>query len=111
MKQKGLLVFLLKPISGSCDGIANFSSKCDKVILVPSPDFPNIPEIFEVTNDCPAVAIVKRNIQGGEEPYLTAYPVINGKIDKDRMMGGCYIKTSDSRFPARYPVPLHDRLE
>ena len=27
------------------------------------------------------------------------------------MMGGCFIWTSDSRFDADYPIPLHDRQE
>ena len=108
---KGLTVYILKSSIGACDGKANFSSKYDKVTLVPSPDFPDVPEIFDVTPDRPAVAIVKRKLFGGQEPYLTAYPVVDGKIDKGRASGGCYIETSDSRFPAIYPVPLHDRLE
>lgn len=27
------------------------------------------------------------------------------------MFGGNFIYTSDSRFPAEYPIPLHDRTE
>lgn len=108
---KGLMVWILKSSIGACDGKANFSSRFDKVVLVPSPDFPNVPEIFEATPDMPAVAMVKRHLFGGEPPYLTAYPVVDGKIDTGRMAGGCFIETSDSRFPATYPVPLHDRLE
>jgi hypothetical protein len=27
------------------------------------------------------------------------------------MHGGCYVSTSDSRFPFHYPVPVHDREE
>ena len=108
---KGLLVNILKSSMGSFDAGANFSSKYDSVILVPSPDFPNIPEIFDVTPDCPAVAMVKRKLFSNKEPYLTAYPVVNGVIDTERSSGGCYISTCDGRFPADYPVPLHDRKE
>ena len=111
MNKAGILVHLLKADYGACDGIANFSSRVSKCILVASPDFPDVPEIHEVTKDCPAVAMVKRHLFHHEAPYLTAYPVLDGKIDTNRMAGGCYIKTSDSRFPAIYPVPLHDRIE
>jgi hypothetical protein len=27
------------------------------------------------------------------------------------MFGGAFIWDSDSRFPAKYPIPLHDRIE
>jgi len=111
MNKAGILVNILKAYYGSCDGIANFSSKYDKCILVASSDFPDIPEIHEVTEDCPAVAIVARKLFANEPLYLTAYPVIDGKIDRNRMSGGCYIESCDGRFPAIYPVPLHDRKE
>jgi hypothetical protein len=26
-------------------------------------------------------------------------------------MGGTFIYSSDSRFPSKYPIPLHDRVE
>lgn len=111
---KGLLVYILKADFGDCSA-GGISSFCTKAILVASPDFPDVPEIFEADAKCPAVAIVKRDINGHPEPYLTAYPVKENddgttEIDSGgRSMGGCYIETSDSRFPARYPVPLHDR--
>lgn len=28
-----------------------------------------------------------------------------------RMFGGTFVYSSDSRFPEKYPVPLHDRFE
>jgi len=109
--KQGLTVEILKKSYGSCDGKANFSKRVDKVVLLPSPDFPDVPEIFPVTDDAPAVVIVKRQVFGRE--YLTAYPADkDGKPDTDgRSMGGCFIHACDSRFPAEYPVPLHDRLE
>jgi len=110
---KGLTVEIFKnPLFKGCaaGGLSDFH---DKATLVPSPDFPDVPEIFEADEDAPAVAMVKRHLFGGSEPYLTAYPVDEeGNIDNSgRMDGGTFISTCDSRFPARYPVPLHDRRE
>ena len=76
---------------------------------------PGIPEIFKVTEDRPAVQIVTQDIMG--KPYLTAYevretPLRQGQLPKSGpMFGGTFIYSSDSRFPADYPVPLHDRYE
>lgn len=113
--KKGLLVFILKSGGKSYDGKANFSSRVDKAVLLPSSDFPDVPEIFEPSNDAPAVVMVKRKIFGGKPAYLTAYPAdVDGNPDNVkvcRMAGGCYIEACDSRFPAEYPVPLHDRTE
>ena len=112
---KGLLVNIFKHEGQSFDGGAGISSRCDSAILLPSPDFPLLTgQIFDVNEDCPGVVIVKRDLHGHKEPYLTAYPADeNGQADKSGggMFGGCYIETSDSRFPALYPVPLHDRKE
>jgi len=106
---KGLRVNIYKPHYGDRSN-GGISSKAGKATLVPSADFPGVPEIFEAGEDAPAIALVKRNI-GGE--YLTAYPIgEDGTVDNaGRMFGGCYVSTSDSRFPAKYPVPLHDRKE
>lgn len=109
---KGMTAYIYKNEGRDCsnDGL---SAKANQVTLVPSPDFPDIPEIFEVSEKAPAVAIVKRQLFGASAPYLTAYPVDeDGNIDKScRMAGGCFISCCDSRFPAEYPVPLHDRRE
>lgn len=110
--KSGLMVSIYKSEGMSFDGKAGFSSKTDKVVILPSKDFPDVPGIFEPTADMPAVVVVKRNVCGKE--YLTAYPSDNeGKVDGSvwRMFGGCYISCCDSRFPADYPIPLHDRIE
>lgn len=108
---KGLLGFIYKHEGHSCDN-GNFSSKFDKVIILPSSMFPKIPEIFSVMKDCPAVMIFSRRLFSNEPDYLTAYPVdADGVADTNCMFGGTYIMTSDSRFPFNYPIPLHDRKE
>jgi hypothetical protein len=110
---KGLTVSIYKDNGKSYDGKGNFSSRLDRVVVLPSEDFPNIPEIFEGDADgTNYVKIIKRAPTGKE--IFTAYPCdAEGNIDKKTwyMFGGCYLMTSDSRFPFQYPVPLHDRTE
>ena len=69
-----------------------------------------IPELFEATDDTPALILVRRTIAG--EEYLHAQPL---RPEGDRtigpMFGGNFVTTSDSRFPQRYPIPVHDRFE
>jgi len=105
---KGLTADILKHRGDSSDGKSNFSSKYDDVTIIASDDFPNIPGIFEPSEDRPAVTIVNRKI--GRSDYLTAYPA-NRDSGKHYMFGGTFIYSSDSRFPADYPIPLHDRTE
>ena len=113
---KGLTVNIYKYNGQSCDGsIAPFSSKFERLIVLPSEDYPEIPEIFEVSDDCPAVKLFKRNLFGSQkEEYTIAYPVDGDGNVVDRsgyMFGGSYICTSDSRFPMGFPVKLMDRRE
>lgn len=65
-----------------------------------------IPEIFEVDEKAPAVRI--GTIMGHEHvrPFEDAPEGMTGY-----MMGGSFVWTSDSRFPAKYPLPLYDRAE
>jgi hypothetical protein len=103
--EKGLSVEIYRWNLGDCSN-KGLSSRVNKCTLVGK----NIPKIFEVKEDAPAVQIVERNLNSGL--YLTAYPVKeDGTVDNNCMFGGTFIYTSDSRFPARYPVPLHDRKE
>ena len=108
---EGFTVYLLKHKGVSCDGYSRFSSRVDEVTLLPSSDFPDVPQMYEPTEKAPAVAIVRRSIRG--EEYLTAYPVVDGKIDEHRMASGVYLWCCDSRFRdiSPYPIPLHDRKE
>ena len=109
--KKGLRVSIYK--HSGFKGCANggLSDFYDNATLLASDDFPNVPEIFEPNDEAPAVVMVKRGIMGRD--YLTAYPAdVDGNADSSmRMAGGAYISACDSRFPATYPVPLHDRRE
>lgn len=41
--------------------------------------------------------------------YISAVPANNSHISW--MFGGNFIHSSDSRFPHKYPIPVHDRQE
>lgn len=47
--------------------------------------------------------------------YQMAIPIVKTKMPYEvvvgSMMGGNYLTTSDSRKPAKYPIPIHDRWE
>ena len=70
----------------------------------------NVPEISSPTKDTPELKLIKRYLFGSE--YLSAEPVEPpdpGTIGY--MFGGTFIYTSDSRFPSKQPIPVHDRQE
>lgn len=103
---RGLIVNLYESKShGNCSN-HGMSSRCKIATLVGK----GIDEVFEVSDDAPAVHIVERSIYG--KPYLTAYPIESCPSNKTGYsFGGVFIFSSDSRFPADYPIPLHDRTE
>jgi hypothetical protein len=58
--------------------------------------------VFEPSEDAPAVEL--RTLGG----VLSAKPAEDPRW---WMFGGCFIYTSDSRFPSHAPIALHDRTE
>ena len=111
MEQKalrGLMVSVLEDkLTGNCsnNGISNH---CDAVILVGE----GVPEIFAVSEEHPAVKLIKRKICGKE--YIHAEPVEGKRSNHNGwMMGGCFVYSCDSRFKNinACPIPLHDRQE
>ena len=137
---KGLTADIFKGKHGSSDGIGKFSSQFSEVTIlawfshdITEPTVLRDESVtvmgelnrddkgnkiiyigsygpFEPTKDAPPVVIVTRMI--GNRPYYTAYIVNDDmRIERNRMFGGTFIYTSDSRFAADYPIPLHDRKE
>jgi len=92
-------------VNGQDCTIDGITSKNDRLVLVWDEDGECNPEN--------TVKLVRRNIPTRSgNPYLTAYPVNeDGTPRTGGMFGGNYIKTSDSRFPSDYPIPVHDRFE
>lgn len=95
---------------GNCSN-GGISSRCKQVTVV---GLGKRAEIFEPTDDAPAVKLVKRTIGG--RTVVHAEPVNAppaGHIGW--MAGGAFISTSDSRFSEAAgfygAVSLHDRCE
>ena len=106
MRLMGLVCHVLKPAGGfpNCSN-GGISSIYDEVTLVGG----GVPELFEATEDAPAVMLCHRALPRCDTMHMYAKPLALG--NQWSMFGGCFIYTSDSRFPAEYPIPLHDRVE
>lgn len=90
---------------GNCSA-GGISAHCSRVTIVGL----GIPEIFEAHADSPAVRIVMR-WKGTPREYMHAEPIDQPAGMVGPMAGGTFIYSNDSRFPATYPIPLHDRFE
>ena len=100
--RSGLICSIYKDANlGDCslDGI---SSKHDKVLLV-LPNGGPFNEDYANKSGIPIVRMVERNLFG--KVYKHLEPDAAGTY----AAGGCYVNTSDSRFPNEYPLSLHDR--
>ena len=102
-KLKGLIVSIYKnDYDGTLNGV---TSKARDALLVGE----GVAQVFEEDESRrPTLKLVKRNI-GGKE-YLHAEPVYPKK-QGITMSGGNFVYTHDSRFPNRYPISVHDRIE
>ncbi|HDY87868.1 MAG TPA: hypothetical protein ENH82_07105 [bacterium] len=113
MKGLNCCIFESKSI-GNCSN-NGISARCKEVTLLGvkrlNGDFEPMPAIFEPDKDHLPVVIEERIPCG--KLYYSAYPCDREGNQENGyfMFGGCYIKTSDSRFPFDYPIPLHDRTE
>ena len=104
---KGLRISVYRHGNYDCTN-GGISSRYNELILVGegiegpvTVDLDNPPENV--------VKIVKRKLFGGKEEYMHIEPYNNE--GKWFMYGGNIACTSDSRFPSRYPLKIHDRCE
>lgn len=95
---------------GDCTN-GGVSSRHDDCILIwdePTKDLPS------QINGTPVLVLVRRDIMGTGE-YLHAErihkPEAQGILFSGAMAGGNLLYSSDSRFPNRYPIKIHDRFE
>jgi hypothetical protein len=110
---KGLICSILTAKDYPDCSMDGLSSKVDKVTLIGE----GIDGVFEPDDEAPAVVL--RSVQFGGETFIYAVPLdlLNGNVAKvdgegrPSCFGGCFIHTSDGRFPSRSPIALHDRVE
>jgi hypothetical protein len=102
MKTRGLLCNVYRS-SYNYDCTNNGISSTQNTLILDGTDGP-----FE-GNEENSVKLVKKQFSHGE--YVHVEPLFSpvGKIGP--MFGGNFLWTSDSRFPMKYPIPIHDRYE
>lgn len=103
---KGLIINVYRSSMPDCT-MNGISSNHKELTLIGT----GIAQIFEPTEDRPAVAMVTRVIGGREYSHLVPCDENAKPLPGWYMFGGNYAKTSDSRFPNAYPLPIHDRKE
>jgi hypothetical protein len=106
LKHISAYVYRAARFSDSTNG--GVTSKADVVMLV----WDDEPGAVMPTPRTEAVALlrlVKRRIFG--QDYMHAEPIDKPEGMVGPMFGGNYTASSDSRFPSRYPIPVHDRFE
>jgi len=102
--QKGMTCSVYTTDYGGVDcTLGGVTSRRKRVLLVGD----GVPEIFEAGDDDEVLVLQKKEISG--KTYLFAKPL--DSEDSWTMFGGNFIYSSDSRFPNKYPIPVHDRVE
>ena len=111
----GLLVSVYRNAGGGMFGgidctNGGISSHHSKFILVGD----GVAEIFEPSDDTPAIRLIKRKVMGRE--FWIAAPM-DAEFENGRaagspyMFGGNFLYCSDSRFPSDAPIKIFDRKE
>lgn len=101
---KGLLANVFSDDGPDCTngGVSSFFSKG---VLIGE----GVPEVFDadVANAKPGYVLMKNERTG----HMYVVPESYMNIKEQCMFGGNFLYTCDSRFPSKYPLPIHDRLE
>ena len=101
---KKVLTFVYKNSLGDCTN-HGLTSKYDHLNLYYGQL--NEEEINELPED--SLILIERVLCG--EPAHYAVPVEIYKSGRHSMAGGNFVYTSDSRFPEKAPLSVHDRVE
>lgn len=110
--KKGILVYVYRagrmgPEDCDCS-LGGFSSITQRAILLIESGG-NLSEADAEKLGCPVLELKKRGAVTGMHLHVeTTAPCPS---NRHRMFGGNFVYTSDSRFPNRYPIPIHDREE
>jgi hypothetical protein len=106
METKGLLVNVFRNANGYDCTANGISLKNNSLILIG--DGVNC-QVFE-GNENNTVKLLKKNVGGND--YIYAVPLLERPENSvGPMFGGNFIYCSDSRFPSKQPIPIHDRFE
>lgn len=110
-KVKGLSINVYRAAGWDDCSLNGVSARYDRLILIGD----GIEGPVTVDMDNPpenVVTLVKRRLFGSE-PYFHLEPLdgCHAGGNKWYMAGGNLGYTSDSRFPSRYPLSIHDRHE
>jgi hypothetical protein len=96
--EKGMMAFIYRNADGGDCTLNGLSARYSRVVVIG----PGIPGLFEPTKDMPALYLHDR---GG---YMFAAPIKKSTTGR-YAMGGNFVSSCDSRFPNKYPIPIHDR--
>lgn len=96
-----MIANIYKAHYGDCSN--NGISARNDCVMVVSPEYENTND-WTGENVC---VIRERNVYGKRHVYLVPFKL----RDRHTMFGGCFVYSSDSRFPENRPLPLHDRVE
>jgi len=100
-----ILTFVLRNSLG--DSTNNGLSEREDSIILHHGDGVDLADLTLIPDD--ELVLVERQLFGEDAWY--AVPAGIYKSNKHSMFGGNFIHTSDSRFPGRAPIPVHDRVE
>ena len=99
------LTFVLRNALG--DSTANgLTSREDSIILHHGHDV-DLADLTLIPDD--ELVLVERELFGKPAWYAKSAGLL--KSNTHSMFGGNFIHTSDSRFPSRAPIQVHDRVE
>ena len=101
--RKGITANVYFPSYGDCSA-GGITSKVKHVTVCG----PGVPELSEACEGSPAVRLMEMYANG--KTYIRLEPE-ERPTGNGWMFGGCFAYSSDSRFPAKYPIPIHDRQE
>lgn len=107
MEYKGLSVSVYRSHGQDCTGGGVTADKQSVILIDENGGDLEAPFTGDETN----TVILKRKSSYRWGDYLYAEPLTKPKNCAGPMMGGNFIYSSDSRFPSKYPIPVHDRFE
>jgi hypothetical protein len=101
---KGLIVRIYRDVTRRDCTNGGITATLERAVLVGE----GVPEIFEADESSPALYLCEN--RAGSKFGQAVYPEPQPS-NRWYMFGGNFVYSSDSRFPSRQPLPVHDRLE